>query len=106
VKRGFKVVGIARGPDKEPLARKLGAHHYIDSQSQDPSAELQKLGGAKVILTTVTNGDAICAVQGGLGLNGTLLVIGAVDAGVAAGVDRRTIRRTRSSSACCQACVR
>src|SRR6202163_2906485 len=49
VKMGFKTVGIARGQDKAPLAHKLGAHHYIDSQTQDPSAELQKLGGAKVI---------------------------------------------------------
>jgi D-arabinose 1-dehydrogenase-like Zn-dependent alcohol dehydrogenase len=77
VKMGFKTVGIARGKDKEPLARKLGAHHYIDSQSQDPAAELQKLGGAKVIMATVTNGDAMSAVQGGLGVNGTLMVIGA-----------------------------
>jgi D-arabinose 1-dehydrogenase-like Zn-dependent alcohol dehydrogenase len=77
VKMGFKTVGIARGKDKEPLARKLGAHQYIDSQSQDPAAELQKLGGAKVILATVTNGDAMSAVQGGLGVNGTLMVIGA-----------------------------
>jgi D-arabinose 1-dehydrogenase-like Zn-dependent alcohol dehydrogenase len=77
VKMGFKVVGIARGPDKETLARKLGAHHYIDSQAQDPATELQKFGGAKVILATVTNGDAMSAVQGGLDLNGTLMVIGA-----------------------------
>jgi D-arabinose 1-dehydrogenase-like Zn-dependent alcohol dehydrogenase len=77
VKMGFKTVGIARGRDKEPLARKLGAHHYIDSQAQDPAAELLKLGGAKVILATVTNGDAMSAVQGGLGVNGTLMVIGA-----------------------------
>ena len=77
VKMGFKTVGIARGQDKAPLARKLGAHHYIDSQAQDPAAELQKLGGAKVILATVTNGDAMGAVQGGLGLNGMLVVVGA-----------------------------
>lgn len=77
VRMGFKTVGIARGKDKEPLARKLGAHHYIDSHAQDPAAELQKLGGAKVILATVTNGDAMSAVQGGLALNGTLLVVGA-----------------------------
>ncbi len=80
VKMGFKTVGIARGRDKEPLARKLGAHHYIDSQAQDPAAELLKLGGAKVILATVTNGDAMSAVQGGLGLNGSLMVIGAAEA--------------------------
>ncbi len=77
VKMGFKTVGIARGQDKAPLALKLGAHHYIDSQAQDPAAELQKLGGAKVILATVTAGEAMSAVQGGLGLNGTLLVVGA-----------------------------
>lgn len=77
VKMGFKTVGIARGQDKGPLAKQLGAHHYIDSQSQDPAVELQKLGGAKVILATVTAGDAMAAVQGGLGLNGTLLIVGA-----------------------------
>ena len=78
VKMGFKTIGIARGQDKEPLARKLGAHHYIDSQSQNPSAELQKFGGAKVILATVTASDAMEAVQNGLALNGTLLIVGAV----------------------------
>ena len=76
-KMGFKTVGIARGKDKEPLARKLGAWHYIDSQTQDPAAELAKLGGAKIILATVTNGDAMSAALGGLGVNGTLLVVGA-----------------------------
>jgi D-arabinose 1-dehydrogenase-like Zn-dependent alcohol dehydrogenase len=77
VKMGFNTVGIARGQDKAPLARQLGAHHYIDSSAQDPAAELQKLGGAKVILATVTAGDAMSAVQGGLGTNGTLIVVGA-----------------------------
>jgi D-arabinose 1-dehydrogenase-like Zn-dependent alcohol dehydrogenase len=79
VKMGFTTAGIARGADKAPLARKLGAHHYIDSQAQDPAAELAKLGGAKVILATVTSGEAMSAVQGGLGRNGTLMVIGAAD---------------------------
>ena len=74
---GFETVAIARGKDKEPLARKLGAIRYIDSQTQDPAAELQKLGGAKVILATVTNGDAMSAVVGGLAVDGTLMVIGA-----------------------------
>ena len=76
-KMGFKTVAIARGPEKAPLAQKLGAWRYIDSQANDPSAELQKLGGAKAILATVTAGDAMSAVQGGLAVNGTLLVIGA-----------------------------
>jgi D-arabinose 1-dehydrogenase-like Zn-dependent alcohol dehydrogenase len=76
-KMGFETVGIARGKDKEPLARKLGATHYIDSQAQDPAAELQKLGGAEAILATTTSGDAMSAVQGGLGINGVMLLIGA-----------------------------
>lgn len=78
-KMGFRTAAIARGKDKEPLARKLGATHYIDNQSDDPAAELQKLGGAKVILATATSGDAMSAVQGGLGPNGTLIVIGAAE---------------------------
>jgi len=77
-KMGFRTIGIARGKDKEPLARKLGAHHYIDSQSHDPAAELLKFGGAKVILATVTNADAMSAAAGGLAVNGTLMIIGAV----------------------------
>ncbi len=76
-KMGFKTIGIARGKDKEPLARKLGASHYIDSQTQDPAAELIKLGGARVVLATVTNGDAMAATIGGLGVNGTLMILGA-----------------------------
>jgi D-arabinose 1-dehydrogenase-like Zn-dependent alcohol dehydrogenase len=76
-KMGFKTVAIARGQDKEALAMSLGAWRYIDSRAQDPSAELRKLGGARVILATVTAGDAMAAVLGGLGVNGTLMVIGA-----------------------------
>jgi D-arabinose 1-dehydrogenase-like Zn-dependent alcohol dehydrogenase len=79
-KMGFRTVAIARGPDKEPLAKKLGAWRYIDSQNQDPAAELAKLGGAKVIVATVTSGEAMSAVLPGLGVNGTLMVIGAADA--------------------------
>src|SRR5207244_682461 len=78
-KMGFKTVAIARGKDKGPLARQLGASVYIDSQSQDPAAELLKLGGASVIISTVTVGDAMSAVQGGLAINGTLMVIGAAE---------------------------
>jgi D-arabinose 1-dehydrogenase-like Zn-dependent alcohol dehydrogenase len=78
-KMGFHTVGIARGKDKESLARQLGASVYIDSQSQDPAAELLKLGGAKVILATATSGDAMSAVQGGLAVNSTLLVVGAAE---------------------------
>jgi D-arabinose 1-dehydrogenase-like Zn-dependent alcohol dehydrogenase len=78
-KMGFHTVGIARGKDKEPLARQLGASVYIDSQSQNPAAELLKLGGAKIILATATSGEAMSAVQGGLAVNGTMLVIGAAE---------------------------
>ena len=76
-KMGFRTVAIARGRDKEPLARQLGAEVYIDSRAQDPAAELLALGGASVILATVTSGEAMSAVQGGLALKGTLLVVGA-----------------------------
>src|SRR5437879_5405594 len=78
-KMGFHTVGIARGKDKEPLARQLGAAVYIDSQAQDPAAELHQLGGAKVILATATSGEAMAAVQGGLAVNGTLMVLGAAE---------------------------
>jgi D-arabinose 1-dehydrogenase-like Zn-dependent alcohol dehydrogenase len=57
-KMGFHTVAIARGAEKEPLARQLGAHVYLDSQTQDVAAELTKLGGAKTILATVTSGKA------------------------------------------------
>lgn len=76
-KMGFKTVAIARGKDKGPLAKKLGAMQYIDSNTQDPAAELQKFGGAKVIIATVTNAEAMAAAMGGLAPNGTFLVIGA-----------------------------
>jgi D-arabinose 1-dehydrogenase-like Zn-dependent alcohol dehydrogenase len=76
-KMGFRTVAIARGMDKEPLARKLGAWSYIDSKTQDPAAELLKLGGAKVVLATVTSGDAMSATLGGLGINGKLVILGA-----------------------------
>ena len=60
-KAGYRTVAIARGKDKEALARQLGAWQYIDSQAQDPAKELGKLGGARVILATVTNGEAMAA---------------------------------------------
>jgi D-arabinose 1-dehydrogenase-like Zn-dependent alcohol dehydrogenase len=75
-KLGFNTVAIARGADKEPLARQLGARHYVDNASEDPAAALQKLGGAKVILATVTSAEAMNSVQEGLATNGTLMVIG------------------------------
>ena len=76
---GHETVAIARGKDKEPLARKLGAHHYIDSQAQDPAKELERLGGARVVLATVTSGKAMSAALGGLAVDGTFVVLGAAD---------------------------
>ncbi len=76
-KMGFDTVAIARGRDKEPLAVQLGARVYIDSREQDAAAELTRLGGARVILATVTSGAAMTAVIGGLGTDGKLLVVGA-----------------------------
>jgi D-arabinose 1-dehydrogenase-like Zn-dependent alcohol dehydrogenase len=74
---GCRTVAIARGADKGPLARKLGAHHYLDSTTEDVTAELNKLGGARVILSTVTNAQAMSAVLGGLAVNGKMIVVGA-----------------------------
>jgi D-arabinose 1-dehydrogenase-like Zn-dependent alcohol dehydrogenase len=71
---GFETVAVGRGKDKEALARKLGAHHYIDSGASDGAAELQKFGGARVILATAPNAKAISSLVEGLSVDGTLLV--------------------------------
>lgn len=71
---GFVTVAMGRGKDKETLARQLGAHHYIDSAGNNAAAELQKLGGARVILATAPNAKAISALVEGLAVDGTLLV--------------------------------
>jgi D-arabinose 1-dehydrogenase-like Zn-dependent alcohol dehydrogenase len=74
---GFHTVAIARGADKAALAKKLGAHTYIDSIAENAGKALAKLGGAKVIITTVTNGAAMGEVLGGLGIDGKLIMLGA-----------------------------
>ncbi|PYJ08535.1 MAG: alcohol dehydrogenase [Verrucomicrobia bacterium] len=71
---GFVTIALGRGKDKEPLARELGAHHYIDADAVDTIAELQKHGGARVILATAPSAKAISAVVGGLSANGNLLI--------------------------------
>ncbi|MCU1261332.1 MAG: Zinc-containing alcohol dehydrogenase superfamily [Bryobacterales bacterium] len=76
-KMGFRTVAIARGKDKEPLARKLGAQVYIDSETENVAQALTKLGGARVVLATVTSGKAMAATIDGLGINGQLLIVGA-----------------------------
>jgi D-arabinose 1-dehydrogenase-like Zn-dependent alcohol dehydrogenase len=78
-KMGFETVGIARGKDKEAFAKKLGAKHYLDSETQNVAAELGKLGGARVILSTVTSGKAVNAVLEGMGINGKMILVGNPD---------------------------
>ena len=74
---GYRVAAIGRGPDNAALARKLGAHVYIDSRASNPAEELQKLGGARAILATAPNAKAMSGLIDGLGPNGKLIVIGA-----------------------------
>jgi D-arabinose 1-dehydrogenase-like Zn-dependent alcohol dehydrogenase len=78
-KMGFRTIAIARGKDEEELVKKLGARQYIDNRSQNAVEELNKLGGAKVILATVPSGKAMSEILGGLAVNGKLVVIGASD---------------------------
>ena len=73
---GFEVVAIARGANKAELAKKLGAHHYIDSAANDPAQALQALGGAKVILVTAAGGKTTAATFKGLRPGGTSIVVG------------------------------
>jgi propanol-preferring alcohol dehydrogenase len=73
---GFRVAAIARGADKADLAKKLGAHHYIDSASADPAAALQALGGAKVILVTAAGGKSTSTTFKGLVPGGVSIVVG------------------------------
>ena len=76
-KFGYKVAAVSRGADNAALARKLGAHHYIDSQASNSAEELKKLGGAKVILATAPSGKAMTALFEGLGTKGKMVVVGA-----------------------------
>jgi D-arabinose 1-dehydrogenase-like Zn-dependent alcohol dehydrogenase len=74
---GFRTVAMGRGADKEPLARKLGAHEYIDTNAGAPAAALQKLGGARVALATAPDSKSMAALVDGLAPGGKLLVVGA-----------------------------
>ncbi|MBZ5663607.1 MAG: alcohol dehydrogenase [Acidobacteriia bacterium] len=74
---GFRTFAIGRGKDKEALARKLGATHYVDTAAGDPAAELQKFGGARIILATAPDSKSMSAVFNGLSRNGKLIVVGA-----------------------------
>ncbi|WP_082067224.1 zinc-binding dehydrogenase [Paenibacillus terrae] len=74
-KAGYRTVAISRGSDKETLVRQLGAHHYIDSEKEDPAEALQALGGAKVILATAPNAKAISSLINGLGQDSELIIV-------------------------------
>jgi len=74
---GYQVVAIGRGPEKAVLAKKLGASEYIDSGRTNAAAELQKRGGARVILATAPSSKAMASLVAGLGVNGKLMVVGA-----------------------------
>ena len=76
-KLGFRTVAISRGKDKQELAYKLGAHVYIDAESTNAAKELQKIGGAKVIISTAPNSKAITDIIGGLGFDGQLIIVSA-----------------------------
>jgi D-arabinose 1-dehydrogenase-like Zn-dependent alcohol dehydrogenase len=76
-KFGYKVAAIGRGSENASVAKKLGAHVYIDSKATNAAEELQKLGGAQVILATAPNSKAMSELIDGLGPNGKLMVIGA-----------------------------
>jgi D-arabinose 1-dehydrogenase-like Zn-dependent alcohol dehydrogenase len=76
-KFGYRVAAVGRGSNNAALAKNLGADVYIDSAATDPAVELQKLGGARVILATAPSGKAMSALVGGLGVNGTMMVVGA-----------------------------
>jgi len=74
---GFRTFAIGRGKDKEALARKLGATHFVDTAAGDPAGQLQKFGGASVILATAPDAKSISALVNGLSNNGKLVVVGA-----------------------------
>lgn len=74
-KAGFRTVAISRGTEKEGLVRQLGAHYYIDSEKEEPSLALQRLGGAKVILATAPNSKAISSLINGLSSDSELIII-------------------------------
>lgn len=74
---GFKVVAVGRGADIAADALALGAHVYVDGDSEDAATRLRQLGGAQVVMTTITDGAAASALVAGLAPQGRLLVLGA-----------------------------
>lgn len=103
-KMGFRTVAIARGSDKEELARSLGAVEYIDSRAADPGAALRAMGGARLVLSTVTAAAAMEPVVDGLGVDGQLLIVGAaqepLSVNTAPMIGKRTAIRSWASGTC------
>jgi D-arabinose 1-dehydrogenase-like Zn-dependent alcohol dehydrogenase len=73
---GFRTIAIGRGADKEALARKLGAHEYVDTNNGEPAVALQKLRGARLVLATAPDSKSISALVDGIAPGGKLLVVG------------------------------
>ncbi len=73
---GYETVAVSRSPDKEPLAKELGADHFVNAAEADPAERLRELGGASVVLTTAPASDAIESVVGGLGVDGSVIIAG------------------------------
>ena len=107
-KLGFRTVAIARGADKEPLSRTLGAHHFIDSATEDVAAALNRLGGARAVLATVTSAEAMTPAIEGLAVRGRLIVVGATtrvgwNSIVSASIARTASRHCNRMGGVCQA---
>ena len=92
---GFETVALSRSPDKEDLARELGADHFVDASEEDPAERLQELGGADVVLGTAPSSDAIESTLGGIGTDGSVVIVGVP--GEPIEVDVQTLVGTRGS---------
>ena len=73
---GFETVAVSRSSEKRDLAKELGADHFLDASETDPAAALQALGGADAVLATAPSGKAIASVVGGIGADGSVIVVG------------------------------
>jgi NADPH2:quinone reductase len=92
---GFETVALSRSPDKEELARELGADHFVDVTEANPAERLQELGGADVVLGTAPSSDAIESIIGGIGTDGSVVLVGVP--GETVSVDVQTLVGTRGS---------
>nr|WP_244605338.1 alcohol dehydrogenase [Halorhabdus rudnickae] len=73
---GFETVALSQSPEKANLARELGADHFVDTAEEDPAERLQELGGADVILGTAPSSDAVESILGGIGTDGSVVLVG------------------------------